>query len=98
LKKRKKPRNNNCCFICKKEGHFACKCHNSSSSKLKTCFEIEEFKDDCSVVDSEDEVFDVYILTEASEDEGNVEASVQKMNVCNYCSDDDISKELHYSD
>lgn len=46
LKKISKPRNNNCCFICKKEGHFARKCPNNSSIKLKACIDIEEFQDD----------------------------------------------------
>lgn len=35
LKKRKNPRNNNCCFICKQQDHFFRKCHNNSSSKWK---------------------------------------------------------------
>lgn len=42
---------------------------------------------------------DVYILTDASDEElGN--DIVQKMNVCKYCSKDDLSEEedLHYSD
>jgi len=46
LKKRTKPINNSCCFICKKEGHFARKCPQKSSSKLKACVDIEEFQDD----------------------------------------------------
>ena len=66
MKKRKQPRKNNWCFICKEEGHFAKKCHNSSSNKLKACFETDEFIEDWSVVDSQDEVSDVYILTDAS--------------------------------
>nr|AXB54821.1 polyprotein [Pinus nigra virus 1] len=96
LKKRNAPRNNNCCFICKKEGHFARKCPQKSSSKLKACVDIEEFQDDWSVVESDEEVSDVYILTEASDNEE--ENHVQKMNICSNCSDDDFSSERHYSE
>lgn len=98
-KKRNRPRNKNCCFICKQEGHCARKCPNSSSSKLKSYFEIEEFKVDWSIVCSEDDVSDVYILTDASEEENN--EIVQKMNICKYCSEDESfeeEEELHYSD
>jgi len=95
LKKRNKPRNNNCCFICKQEGHFARKCPQKSSSKLKACVDIEEFQDDWSVVESDDEISDVYILTEVSDCEDDHEF-VQKMNICP--SSSDFSSDQHYSD
>jgi len=84
LKKRTKPRNNNCCFICKKEGHFARKCPQKSSSKLKAHVDIEEFQDDWSVVESDDEISDVYILIEVSDCEDESD-NVQKMNICPSC-------------
>jgi len=97
VKKRKQPKRDNACFICKQEGHFARKCPKSSSNKLKACFEIEDFADDWSVVDSNDEVSDVYILTETDEDSPNDVS--QKMNVCydDECSDYE-EEEHHYSD
>lgn len=49
---------------------------------MKSYFEIEEFKDDWSIVCSEDDVSNVYILTDASEEE-NYEI-VQKMNIYKY--------------
>lgn len=98
MKKRTKPRNNNCCFICKKEGHFARKCPRNSSSKRKACIDIEEFHEDWSVVDSDDDVSDVYILTEISDVEAEEEENVQKMNFCQSCFDDDFSEENHYSE
>lgn len=88
LKKTSKPRNNNCCFICKKEGHFARKCPQNSSSKLKACIDIEEFQDDWSIVESKDDISDVYILTKISDAEE--EECVQKMNICLSCTDDDF--------
>jgi len=93
LKKRKNPRNNNCCFICKQEGHFARKCPNNSSSKLKAHVDIQEFQDDWSLVVLDDEVSDVYILTEASDEEDSSPPLVQKMNICPSCTDIDFSKE-----
>eukprot|EP00253_Pinus_taeda_P025971 PITA_25971 len=59
---------------------------------------IEEFKDDWSIVCSEDDVSYVYILTNALEEEND--EIVQKMNICKYCSDDDSfeEEEMHYSD
>lgn len=76
LKERRQPRkNNNCCFVCKQEGHFARRCPNSSSNKFKACVDIEEFLDDWSVVESQEDLSDVYILIDASltEEEENVE-------------------------
>lgn len=95
LKKRTQPPNNHYCFIYKKEGHSARKCPQKSSSKLKAYVDIQEFQDDWSVVESDDEISDVYILTEVSDDEDN---NVQKMNICQSCTDSDFSSEQHYSD
>ena len=55
----------NRCFICKEQGHFTAKCPKCLSSKLKACFEREEFQDDCSIVDIEDNVSKVYIVTDS---------------------------------
>jgi len=70
-------------FICKKKGHFAAKCHKSTSSKLKKCMEMGEFVDNCSVEDSEDECSNLYILskTEDTTEEEGLDTS-QKMNIC----------------
>lgn len=95
-KKRKQPKKDNACFICKQEGHFARKCPKSSSNKLKACIEIQDFVDNCSVIDSQDELLDVYILTDASlfDDESIPDVS-QKMNIFY---DSESEHELHYSD
>lgn len=89
LKRRnnQKPKNN-CCFICKQEGHFARKCPKSSSNKLKACVDIEEFVDSWSMVKSQDDISEVYVLTDASsEEEDEKLQSSQKMNRCYYSDD-----------
>jgi len=62
---------------------------------LKACVDIEEFLDDWSVVESHEDLSDVYILIDASltEDEESPEFA-QKMNICAYCLDDDILEEI----
>lgn len=82
IKKRKQPKRDNACFICKQEGHFARKCPKSLSSELKACIKFEDFVDNWSVVDSQDEVSNVYILTDASlSDNESIPDISQKMNV-----------------
>lgn len=100
VKKRKQPKRDNACFICKQEGHFARKCPKSSSNKLKACFEIDEFADQWSVVDSNDEVSDVYISTNASlsHTESLNDDVSQKMNVCYSDCEFEEEDERHYSD
>jgi len=99
LKKRRNPKRDNACFVCKQEGHYARKCPKNAPSKLKACVDIEDFVDNWSVVDSQDEVSDVYILTDASLSENEEEFELsQKMNICDDCSDSDFFKENHYSE
>ena len=83
IKRRNAPVKYGCCFICKKKGHFAAKCPKNTSSKLKKCMEMDEFVDNWSVVDSEDECFDVYILSETEDTvaEEGIDTS-QKTNIC----------------
>lgn len=71
---------------------------------MKACVDIEDFCDDWSVVQSEEEPLDVYMLIDASlsKDEELV-SSVQKMNICYDCSTNEFSiqdeeEELHYSE
>lgn len=70
------------CFNCKKKGHFVAKCPKNTSSKLKKCMEMDEFVDNWSVVDSEDECSNVYILSETEDtvEEEGLDTS-QKMNI-----------------
>ena len=55
---------------------MARKCPNNSSSKLKACIDIEEFQDVWSIVESEDDISYVYILTEISDAEEEEEECV----------------------
>jgi len=55
---------------------LARKCPNNSSSKLKACIDIEEFQDVWSIVESEDDISYVYILTEISDAEEEEEECV----------------------
>jgi len=67
---------------------------------LKACIEFDDFVDNWSVVDSQDEVFDVYILTDASvsDNESVVDVS-QKMNICyGEWESEPSEQELQYND
>lgn len=99
LKKRRQPKRDNACFICEQEGDFARKCPKSSSNKLKACIEIDDFVHNLSMVDSQDEVSDVYILNDASlSDTESIPDTCQKMNICYDCFEPENENELHFND
>jgi len=67
---------------------------------LKACIELEDFVDNWSVVESQDEVSDIYILTDASlSDTESIPDMSQKMNICyGEWESEPSDQELHYSD
>ena len=67
---------------------------------MKACIEFDDFVDNWSVVDSQDEVSDIYILTDASlSDTESIPDISQKMNICyGEWEGEPSDQELHYSD
>ena len=64
-----------------------------------TCIEIDDLVDNLSIVDSQDEVLDVYILTDASlSDNESFPDTCQKMNICSDFSDPGNETDLHFSE